>query len=140
MKGMAAVKKELMALREELLKGIGENLKSARSAPERDVGDFYDDVDVEKDRQMSLMLNERERAKLNAIDEALEKIKDKSYGTCEECGEDINKKRLKIIPFARFCIKCQSEMERQAVFTQEAAEEKMIYKDVSINDIESSEE
>jgi DnaK suppressor protein len=138
--GLGSFKKDLLMLREELLKGIGENLKTARSAPEREVGDFYDDVDLEKDKQMSHMMGERERAKLNDIDDAIEKIQDGSYGTCEECGEEINKKRLKIIPFARYCVRCQADVERRIAFMPESTEEQLIYKDISMNDMEGGEE
>lgn len=139
-KGQGSFKQDLLVLREELLKGIGENLKTARSAPEREVGDFYDDVDLEKDKQMSYMMGERERAKLNDIDDAIEKIQDGTYGTCEECGEEINKKRLKIIPFARYCVRCQADVERRIAFMPESTEEQLIYKDISMNDMEGGEE
>jgi len=137
---LGAFKKDLLTLREELLQDIGQNLKTARSAPEREVGDFYDDVDLEKDRQMLHLLNERERTKLNDIDDAIEKIRDGTYGTCEECGEEINKKRLKIIPFARYCVKCQADIERRLAFVPETGDEQMIYKDISMNDMEGGEE
>jgi len=133
------VENQLLKIRDELLKGIDENIKTQRSTPERDVGDFYDDVDIEKYRQMSHMLGEREREKLKSIDSALEKIQDGTFGECEECGEKIGKKRLQVIPYARYCIKCQSEMERMQHSSQNG-EENLIYKDVSINDMEGSEE
>ena len=46
------------------------------------------------------------------IDEALRAIEKGSYGCCDACGELINKPRLAVLPFAKNCIKCQSEMER----------------------------
>jgi DnaK suppressor protein len=48
------------------------------------------------------------------IDDALEAIEDGDYGLCEECDEPINEKRLRLMPFARFCVRCQSELERRA--------------------------
>jgi len=140
MKGYESIRKNLLKLRETLLKDIGTNLKTERNPGDREVGDFYDDVDIEKDRQMVYTLGERERAKLNAINAALEKIEDCTYGECEECGEEINKKRLKIIPFAKYCINCQSEIEKRAVYTEEPAEDNLMYKDVSMSDMESGDE
>jgi len=137
---MITLKKNLLKMREEILKEIDQNVRSGRNIPERDVGDFYDDVDIEKGRQMIHLLGERERQKLNAIDNALEKIADGEYGFCEECGEEINKKRLKVIPFAKYCIRCQSEMERRSTRLQESMEDKLIYKDVSISDVDTSDE
>ena len=140
MKATATLKKSLIKMREELLKEIDEIIKSERSSPERDVGDFYDDADIEKGRQMTHLLGERERAKLSAIDNALDKIGEGTYGLCEECGEDINKKRLKIIPFTKYCIECQSELERRSFDLQESLEDRLLYKDVSMNDVDSNNE
>ena len=130
----------LLKMREELLKEIDEGLKTQRDGIERDVGDFYDDVDVEKDRQMYHMLGEREREKIKAIDEALEKIGDNTYGRCEECDEKINKDRLKILPFARFCVNCQAETEKRQRRLGLNGDEVVVYKDVSINDIDATDE
>jgi len=45
------------------------------------------------------------------INEALHAISQGTYGVCDSCGELISKERLSVLPFARNCIKCQSEME-----------------------------
>ena len=45
--------------------------------------------------------------RLRDINLALEKIKNRQYGKCEKCGKSINKERLKIVPEARFCLKCK---------------------------------
>jgi DnaK suppressor protein len=140
MKRTATLKKNLLKMRDEILKGIDTTKKTERSAPERDVGDFYDDAESEKGRQLSHLLGERERMKLNAIDDALERIEDGTYGICEECGCDINKKRLNVVPFTRYCITCQSELEKRGFKGTESPEESMLYKDVSLNDIDAGEE
>ena len=65
--------------------------------------------------------NEREKAfyfasksgrLLYHIDEALRRIKAKTYGKCQECEEEINHERLEAVPHARLCIKCK-ELEEQ---------------------------
>ena len=129
------LKNSLLKIRDELLKEIGEGIKIQRDVAGRDVGDFYDDVDIEKDRQMYHMLNEREREKIKAIDEALEKIDDNTYGRCEECDEKINKERLKILPFTKYCVNCQAEIEKRERHLGQSGEDAVVYKDVSINDI-----
>jgi RNA polymerase-binding protein DksA len=48
------------------------------------------------------------------IDEALRRIKDKTYGKCIKCGDSISPDRLKALPHARFCIKCKEEEERSS--------------------------
>ena len=46
------------------------------------------------------------------INLALEKIEEGTYGLCESCSEPISRKRLKALPFARLCIACKQEEER----------------------------
>jgi len=48
------------------------------------------------------------------IDEALRRIKDKTYGKCIKCGKPISPDRLKALPHARFCIECKEEEERNS--------------------------
>jgi len=49
---------------------------------------------------------------LDLIDTALEKLKEDSYGVCEECGCAIPLQRLTILPFATHCVICQEAVER----------------------------
>jgi DnaK suppressor protein len=140
MKKNAALVKKLQKMRSDILREIGDNISTERSAPQRDVGDFYDDAESEKGRQLNHLLSERDRIKLAEIDDAIEKIEDETYGLCEECGCEIPKKRLTVLPFARCCVECQSEMERQGIVNNETMEDKLLYKDVSITDIESNDE
>ena len=67
----------------------------------------------ERDRELMYMLGDRERKKVREIDNALLKIKEGTYGVCDECGEPISKKRLKIIPYSNLCINCQSRAEEE---------------------------
>ena len=140
MKKHVALVKKLRKMRAEILKELDDSISTERRAPQRDVGDFYDDAESEKGRQLNHLLSERDRSKLAGIDDALEKIEDETYGICDECGCDIPKKRLNVLPFARCCIECQSEMERQGITSTETMEDKLLYKDVSLTDIERNDE
>jgi DnaK suppressor protein len=53
---------------------------------------------------------------LNKIDEALRKIDDGTYGLCEDCGSEISKERLRVIPFAVLCVECKEQRERSEAF------------------------
>lgn len=66
------------------------------------------------DRQFSLGLASSEGDILFEIDEALARIHERTYGSCEDCGCLIEERRLNAIPFARNCIKCQAKKERDA--------------------------
>jgi len=49
---------------------------------------------------------------LRLIQEALDRIKDKSYGTCVNCENAIQPKRLEAVPWTRLCIQCQDLLEK----------------------------
>ncbi len=53
-----------------------------------------------------------DRATLQMINEALERIEDKSYGTCVNCDEPIQAKRLEAVPWALYCLRCQGLQEK----------------------------
>ena len=59
------------------------------------------------EREFSLNIATAEQRLLNAIDEALKRIEDKSYGDCLDCDKPIAERRLKAIPYASLCIACQ---------------------------------
>jgi DnaK suppressor protein len=107
------IKELLLKMRKELIGEIKEKTRSESEADRKDdVGDIYDLATNERDRELNLLMSDREREKLNEIDDALVRIDDGTYGVCEECGTDIPKKRLIIMPFARLCVTCKSEMEK----------------------------
>lgn len=64
------------------------------------------------DREFTMSLASNDRALMYEIDEALKKISDGTYGVCEECKDLISKVRLKAIPYARLCLKCQEKKEK----------------------------
>src|SRR3989338_7198411 len=66
------------------------------------------------DREFSLDLASNEQVLLNRIDEALRKIQEGTYGVCENCTKPISSKRLKAVPYAKLCIKCKEEEEKNA--------------------------
>src|SRR5512136_129179 len=53
-----------------------------------------------------------DRAILQLIEEALERIEDKSYGNCTHCENPIQPKRLEAVPWTRHCIECQGLLEK----------------------------
>jgi len=119
-------KRQLKAYREMLLKEkeritgeIQHINKDTLNRSQRDAsGDIsgytYHMADVATDsydREFSLGLANNEREILYEVNEALKKVEDGSYGNCLECAKPITKKRLKAVPYTKFCIKCQSILE-----------------------------
>jgi RNA polymerase-binding transcription factor DksA len=66
------------------------------------------------DRDFALSLLSQEQDALYEIDEALKRIELGTYGKCEMSGKQIPRARLEAIPFARFTVECQSQLEKQS--------------------------
>lgn len=101
----------LVGIRQKLTEDVKRCLDDSKEEVSGGVPDIMDDAARTYNRQVILNLGEKERAQLGRVDEALQKITDGRYGICEECEEHIPVKRLEIIPFAKFCVECESKME-----------------------------
>ncbi|RMF22858.1 MAG: TraR/DksA family transcriptional regulator [Deltaproteobacteria bacterium] len=112
-------RKQLLELRREILREIRHDLKEEREGEAADGRDTYDIASDERDREINLLLTDRERKKLLLVDDALRRVDSGEYGKCEECGEDIAEGRLEAMPFTRLCVTCQGEFE-QAQRTMQA--------------------
>jgi RNA polymerase-binding transcription factor len=122
------MKRSLMREMQGRVKGETEGVKDEGR-------DTYDLASDERDREINFILNDRERDKLVAIDEALQRIKDKTYGLCESCEGEIQLGRLKILPFSRLCVKCQEENEKESK-RQKTLDEERGYRRLVLTDFE----
>ena len=99
----------LLALREEVQARIKN--KKEQEMPETEVGDEADVASQNLDKEVLFELNGNSQAMLDQIESALRRISKGIYGTCEYCRCKIPKKRILALPFARYCIRCQSSNE-----------------------------
>jgi DnaK suppressor protein len=76
-------------------------------------GDDIDILNQEKEEGLKLKLETRKTFYIKKVKGALDKIEDGSFGSCEDCGDDINKSRLIARPMATMCIHCKEEAERE---------------------------
>ena len=126
----------LLKMKEEALNEISKAIKSgANTVTGEPSGDIYDQASSERDRELGMLLGDREREKLGNIDEALLKLEEGEYGICEECEEEIPLGRLKVLPFARHCVKCKSDIERQQAQTKRFEEDR-VYREIAIGEEE----
>jgi DnaK suppressor protein len=82
--------------------------------------DRYDEIDqatTDIEQSMRMRLRNREMLYIKKVDEALRRIEDGTFGLCEECGEDIEIRRLQARPTATLCVGCKEEEERREVLT-----------------------
>tara|TARA_Y100001970_G_scaffold221513_1_gene272260 strand:- start:1718 stop:2230 length:513 start_codon:yes stop_codon:yes gene_type:complete len=105
------IKKILIGIKDEILKDISKIIKTESNHLKHDVGDFYDNASNDRERDLSLSLNQRDRQKLVMIDDALKRISSGSYGICPYCKDPIDENRLKVMPFTRYCLSCMEEEE-----------------------------
>jgi len=75
--------------------------------------DPTDRASLESDRNFELRIRDRERMLINKIRQALERIKDGTFGLCESCDDVIGTERLRARPVTTLCIDCKTEQERQ---------------------------
>jgi DnaK suppressor protein len=104
----------LQETRSQLLRNVQTELHEGREQSKDEGMDTYDLASDARDREISVILTDRDREKMQAIDEALGRIEDGSYGVCESCESDIAEGRLEALPFTRLCINCQADREKEA--------------------------
>lgn len=74
------------------------------------------------EQEFALELMDSERKLLNEIDDALQRMEQKTYGICKGTGKPIAKARLKAQPWARYCVKYARMLEQGLVTEQEQQE------------------
>ncbi len=104
----------LGSMRSQLLRNVRQDLSEGRDQTKDEGMDTYDLASDARDREISHILTDRDRGKLEAIDEAISRVEDGSYGLCEDCGAEIAEGRLEALPFTRLCVSCQGDRERES--------------------------
>jgi DnaK suppressor protein len=129
----------LLEMKKQLLREIRGRVKEETEGSKDEGRDTYDLASDERDREINFILNDREREKLVAIEEALQRIKEKTYGVCEcgceNCEGEIGLGRLKVLPFTRLCVRCQEETERESKLVRKFEDERT-YRRLGNADIE----
>lgn len=108
---------QLQALRTQTLAQLreqrGAGLSRAEAAAEQRATESDDWAQADAERDLAVALGERGSAELLAIDAALQRIQDGSYGLCVDCGVAIPTARLHANPTALRCVACQERQEQQ---------------------------
>lgn len=109
----AELAKDLIRLKEELAE-VESEMDALIEASGVGAGDDQADAGTktfEREHEMSLVYNARDM--VLQTERALERIDNKSYGRCEDCGNPIGKARLKVFPRATLCMTCKQKEERR---------------------------
>jgi len=79
-----------------------------------EVPDVNDEASRTINRRILLQIGDQSHEILKLIREALERMEAGEYGVCQECDEDIPVKRLELVPYARFCVRCKERLEKES--------------------------
>lgn len=106
-----------LLFREILTRRLNELLEEAEKTvagmtdTEETFPDPTDRATLESDRNFLLRIRDRERKLILKIREAMQRIDDETFGTCESCGDDIGIDRLQARPVTTLCIECKRKQE-----------------------------
>jgi DnaK suppressor protein len=88
------------------------SVKVGRSIDAIEKGDEIDLATGEISRELDAKISMRQHRQIKEIEEALERLKLGEYGICEECGDPVPEQRLRLYPAARYCVRCQEEVDQ----------------------------
>ena len=104
---------KLIAWRKEIVKSNNDNVVLNNLDDNVASADIVDQASSYTEKTVEMRASNRRRKLLNKIDQALKKLKDGTYGYCEETGEPIGLKRLIARPIATLCIEAQERHEKK---------------------------
>ena len=102
----------LLAKQHELT--TGKSLAGSISPGGEPHGDPVDMAADEASATVQMRLKQTDSKLLRAIEDALTRIRQEKFGTCEECGQPISKARLEAVPWARYCRDCKEQQGAQS--------------------------
>jgi DnaK suppressor protein len=107
------IKNILLKQKEELEKEL-----SSQKSPisEHENSSFADSSDLathDTDLSNDLSVKQIKQRQYQSVIEALDRIEDDDFASCEDCGVEIGAKRLEVYPTTRLCIACQEEHEKK---------------------------
>jgi len=111
-KSIERFRRRLQVRHHELRKSLDQTRRESRAVLDDYGKDECDRANTNLAREIDLGQKSRDRALLNAVDVALKRISEGTFGQCLDCEQEINAKRLEAIPWVRHCITCQELIDR----------------------------
>lgn len=109
-------KKVLLKRKEELAASVKNHVEELPdTGMEGAAGDTSDRASADYTSEMFGVLLERQAGTLEEVERAINKIEKGDFGVCESCEKSIPSKRIKALPWARFCLECQQVYDRKHV-------------------------
>ena len=111
-KKLEIYKNRLLERQQQLQATVTRTENDGREADEEVANDVADKASNSYTKEFLFKKSNDDRFIMTLIAEALERMKDGSYGTCVHCGGEMQPKRLEAVPWARHCIECQEKQEQ----------------------------
>jgi DnaK suppressor protein len=105
-------KKRLVLTQEELLRLVTKSERDGREADEEATQDIADKAANSYTKEFLFHQSDENRRVLQMVNEALERLKNGTYGLCVSCQGEVQVKRLEAVPWARHCIDCQEKQDQ----------------------------
>jgi RNA polymerase-binding transcription factor len=102
----------LRAKQRELLLSYERDKAAGNASPDDGIQDLADKAASAYSKELNFSLSDGERTLLMQVEEAFNRMKDGTYGSCTNCGTTIGEKRLEAVPWTTFCIDCQELQEK----------------------------
>jgi DnaK suppressor protein len=105
-------KKRLVTTQEELLRLVTKSERDGREADEEATQDIADKAANSYTKEFLFHQSDENRRLLQLVEEALDRVKNGTYGLCVSCQGEVQTKRLEAVPWARHCIECQEKQDQ----------------------------
>ena len=105
------IKNRLLECRSSLVQQIAEAKKSLREPTARELRDSGDQIWKFNASNLRLSQSCLWSRRLQLVEDALGRLERGTFGLCQDCGRTIEKRRLKALPWAHLCLKCQEAKE-----------------------------
>lgn len=111
-KKVKSYRDRLLQKKEEILEAYYKNKMYGMEADEEGAQDIADKASNSYAKEFLFSLSNSERDMLQLVDEALLRIEGHRFGVCVVCEDEMDKKRLEALPWAKCCLSCQEKQEQ----------------------------
>jgi DnaK suppressor protein len=111
-KQLESYKKRLLDKKKNVAEAYNKNKNYGRMTEDEGTQDLADKASSAYTKEFLYSLSNTDREVLQKVDEALHRIAKGKYGTCLECEDEIEKRRLEAVPWASHCVTCQEKVEK----------------------------
>ena len=111
-KKLETFRKRLEERQQALRKAVSRTEEDGRVADQDTAQDIADRAASSYTKEFLFSVSNNDRQLLQMVENALQRIREGSFGECVNCGAEINAKRLEAVPWTRYCIECQEKLEK----------------------------